>query len=392
MSRVFLNGSFTYLAGDGIVVVQTGPLTLYRFQCGNSASTEVGVVYHKSTDGGRSWPIRTQIISTTMFGVSIWFDQWTTGDAGTKIHIAYMDITSDDVVYRNLDTATDTISSAVVVFAGATFASGANANLSLTKDRGGYLYVGFDGDGGTEVGFYRSTDAGASFGARADLNEAASTDYYWLFPANLADSHDIWALFWDRSADELSLKTYDDSANSWSEVSIATGMIDVGLTTAKPQLSAVVRHSDGHLMVVAWSDRDTATADLKCWDITDDATITAKADVLTNINDCQCVHLFLSQITGALHVTYCGKGDGSETLPALTINQKRSVDGGASWGSEMAIWGTVGTTVSLLAGMPTSSFLHPMEMLIWQDNSASGGAFYYFELPSQAGRGIGRGM
>ncbi|MDP1675670.1 MAG: hypothetical protein Q8L88_02300 [Bacteroidota bacterium] len=303
-------------------------------------SANIDIYYVKSTDRGLTWSAPVGIkTGTNVCGVAVWYDGWTPGDSGTKIHVAYYEDTTDDVFYRYLDTASDTLGSEITVFAGAsaTYVN-ASACISITKARGGYIFVAFDIDGGTELGFYRSTDGGGTFGARTDVNEATS-DYYLLFPGNYADANDIDCIYWDRSANEISLKVHDDSANSWAETSIAASMVDLASTTAAPQFAGLVRDTDGHLILVAWSDADLLNSDLRCWDINGSGSITEKTNVVQNSTDDQAVcGIAMDTDNDYLYVFYLGKSDGSNTAyTSMSVNYKFSTDGGTTWSSEITL-------------------------------------------------------
>jgi hypothetical protein len=320
-------------SGQSTYLVKTPAAVLYDFYCNQGD----GVLYWvKSSDGGFTWtdPVSIKTIGSTNSGLGLWYDKWTPGDTGTKIHLWYFDSAADDVNYRSLDTASDTLGTEVVVFAGASTATAANTCISGTKAIGGNLYVAFDIDGGIETGFYRSTDAGASFGARTDVNEATS-DYYYLAPGYAADTQDILCIFWDRSANEISRKIYDDSANTWAETSIAASMTALTSATASPQFSIAVDDANNKILLAAWSATDTANADLRFWTI-DESTITEGTNVVLNSTDDQgmCA-IGLATDTTTIYVYYGGKSDGSETFPtAINIYYKTSTDGGTSWGSE----------------------------------------------------------
>jgi hypothetical protein len=144
-------------------------------------------------------------------------------------------------------------------------------------------------------------------------------------------------VYWDRTAAEISIKKYDDSGNSWGETSISGGMTSA---TSIMQMSAVVRHSDGHIIVAAWTGLDSGTLvdDLKVWDITlATPTITAKTDVITDTNDCAGVALFIDQNNDDLYCAYLGDEDGGETWQdTLTAFYKKSDDGAGTWGAQTA--------------------------------------------------------
>jgi hypothetical protein len=300
------------------------------------------VQWSKSTNGGITWTNPEAITASRSIGsVAVWFDKWTPGDTGTVIHIAYFEVAGNhDGYYRALDTATDTLGTEAVFFAGASLLNSADTCLSITKTRAGRIVIGMDGDGGTETVFTKSDDYPVTaFTAKTDFQEGTS-DYFILLPGNYADSNDVDCIYWDRSADEITLKTYDDSANNWTgvsaETSIAASMVDISSTTGGPQFSAAVRNSDGHAILLAWNAADTLNADLRCFDINGAASITEKTNVVQNSTDDQglCA-LAIDSANDDLYAFYAGKSDGSETFAtALNVYYKVSTDDGGTWGSE----------------------------------------------------------
>jgi hypothetical protein len=300
--------------------------------------TDGDLYYQRSANNGLTWESPVSINTGTVSLLAVWPEWETPGDTGTKIHIWIMETDADDVSYYNLDTATSTLSTVVVV---AALASGLGNNASTcisgTKSRGGNLYVAFDIDGGTETGFYRSTDGGANWGSRTDVNEATS-DYYLLAPGFAADNQDILCIFWDRSASELSRKIYDDSANTWAETSIATSMTSVGTTTCTPEFAITVDAVNSKIVLIAWSNRDTLHARLRAWKI-DESSITALTDVVSDSTDDQMMcALGMATDTNILYAFYGGKTDGSEIAgTSINIYYKTSSDAGSTWGSETVI-------------------------------------------------------
>ena len=340
-------------------VIKTTDEIVYSFYCDSTSN----IYYRKSTSRGLTWGDAVLVKSgTTAFHMlAVWFDKWTPGDSGTVIHIAYTETTNDDVIYRSLDTASDTLGSEVVVFAGAS-TSGTNICLSITKARGGNLLVAFDIDGGTEKGFYRSTDNGATFGARSDMTEGG--DYFLLAPGFAADNQDVLCIFWDRSASEISRKVYDDSADSWAETSISAGMTSVAAGTATAQFALAVDPTNSRLFVVAWTNRDTANADLLAWIVSESA-ITALTDVVTNSTDDQsnCT-ICRDSNSGKLTVFYAGKSDGSETIgTAVNIYSKESDDNGTTWSAEKQITTTARNYTGLFSCPVTAGWV-PFQVIV----------------------------
>lgn len=328
-------------------IVESGPNRYVFYRDGNA-----DLAYAKSADRGVTWA-ETVVHAGSYEHIGVWFDRWTPGDSGTVIHIWGMEGGANNVNYFSLDVATGSLGNGgtpIVVYDGASLSTFSNTvELSGAKSRGGNLYVAFDGDGGTEHGLYRSVDAGANWTARTSPVEGAFTsDKFLLYPGNEADNQDMWLVFWDSSASEISLKTYDDSANSYAEQSISGSMTDVATSTVRQQFSGTIRLSDSHLFLVAWNSRDVSTSDLKCWDINGSGSITAKTDVVTNADDCDAAGLALDH-REHLHCTYLGKADGSETAQtALTVNRKSSADGGTTWSAEYPVFDDFAADIQIL--------------------------------------------
>src|SRR3990167_2529272 len=320
--------------GSSDNIIETAGGDLYKFV----SEFDNDLYWIKSTNGGLSWSVPVSVIAGTITGVSCWYDRWTPGDAGNLIHIAVIDQVSNDIIYDSLNTSNDTLSGNVQVFNGVSLAGGSSSCVSITKAVGGNLYIAFDGDGGTETGLYRSTDGGATWASRSSPVETATTDYFSLFPGNESDNQDILIFYWDRSADEISLKIYDDSANTVSETSIATSMVDVAHSTVCSQFSGSVRLSDGLLFITAWSNRDTATAKLRAWSIGAAADITELTNVVSSSGDDQQACALSIDQDENIYVYYMGKSDGSETVgTSVGIYCKKSTNAGATWGSETQI-------------------------------------------------------
>ncbi len=288
------------------------------------------LVYQKTSDGGATWATAVSVKTGTLIKASIWYDKWTPGNAGTLIHIAYTESVGDDVLYRNLDTLDDSLSTEITVVDGASYTSGSWAEgvVDIVRARGGNLYIGFWGDAGGEFGFYRSTDTGATWTSRAQLADGNEADGILLMPGNETDEDDIWCIYWDRSADALSLKVYDNSGDSWSETSIASSMVDF---TVYYQMSAAPRHSDNHVILAAWSEIDAATADLKAWDIGSSSSITALTGIVTDLDASAQVAVFVNQQDDSIYVAYLKGGTWQAIVDAV---YKKSTDGGTTWGSE----------------------------------------------------------
>jgi hypothetical protein len=227
------------------------------------------VVFVKSTDGV-TWSNPTLVFAGTGTNLSVWYDRWSNISADL-IHCAYTESATDDTLYRTINTgSSDALSTQTVIFAGASTASG--GHLSITRAVGGNVYCKTVIDAGAEGGFYRLANAnvpnGAWDAARTVDEAIATTDMMILAPDyDAADNQDIMAIFWDASANEISRKLYDDSANTWSETSIATSMTEQAATTSFPHFAIAPDISNTRHILVAWSGVDILNADLRCWTV-----------------------------------------------------------------------------------------------------------------------------
>jgi len=315
-------------------IVQTPAGVLYIVYI----DTGSDVAFRKSTDGGFSWSNPVIIFAGTATAVSIWYDRWSNISAGL-IHVAYQESATDDTLYRTVNTeSSDALSTQTVIFAGASTATG--GHLSITRAVGGNVYCKTVIDAGAEGGFYRLPTANVPSGAwdvaRTVDEVIATTDMMILLPnLNAADTQDIMGIFWDASANEISRKLYDDSANTWSETSIAATMTDQAATVAFPHFAAAVDIANSQIVLVAWSVVDTLNADLRCWTITESAITEVTNVVLNSTDDQGLCAIAINSSSGHWFVFYGGASDGSETfLTSINIYYKGSTDGGTTWSPE----------------------------------------------------------
>lgn len=316
-------------------------------------TTGEDLVLWKTSDGGATWALVGTIDSANglLLCFALWYDRSTSGDSGTVIHIAYQGETTpgttrDGLWYKGFDTATDTFvagtNQRIINFSSETSGRGrTHRTIGIVKARGGYLYIGLASargaaGGGTDFFFYRSVDAGINWTARTDFIEDAGdtpNDFWILQPGNYADDQDIDCAYLDHSADEATLKVYDDSGNSWTETSIdATGYTLVG-SEKMTMAQASIRHSDGHMILAVCNQENNAAGDIEVYDINGAGSITAKANPVTN-KKLTGLGLTLDQNTDDIYVFYCDADDGSALVDVFYI---KSADGGGSWGSPVQL-------------------------------------------------------
>jgi hypothetical protein len=340
MADVTIDSSIASATARGIrTVVFSTELVGYTFYLDADGT----FVYRKSTDGGATWGSLVTINSVTNhIAFDVWFDQWA-GGSGTLIHLFYINTTNSDVFWRSLDTNGDTLGTERTAFNGITAVGGRGAFCSGTKTRSGYLYVAFDIDAGAEHGIVRSTDDGTTWSSNlATTFVEATVDQCILFPATgTGDDNDCWAIYQDASADSLTMKMWDSSAAAEVESSSMQTMVEnISDTTGQMGFSGSIK-SNGDLIVVSCSERDTATADMQVWEVTavnagNLTGITAKTNITTNIDDNYYPTVFIDSENN-IYVAYNGKSDGSETLGTTTkIYYVKSSDSGSTWGVEQS--------------------------------------------------------
>lgn len=338
--------------GGGVnYVVQTPTGVLYYVYC----DTGSDVAFRKSTDGGLSWSNPTVVFAGTITALSIWYDRWSDIAAGL-IHCAYTESATDDTLYRTINTeSSDALSTQTVIFAGVSTAAG--GWLSITRARGGNVYCTTVIDAGAEGGFFRLPNAnvpsGAWDAARANPEALATTDQAILVPGFAADDQDIMCMFIDASANEVSRYIHDDSANTWAETSISTGITEGAASVAFPHYAAAVDLTNSQILLVCWNAIDAANQDLLGWTVTESAiTAFTTTPVLNATDDCGLAGIGIDTSTGYWWVFYAGTSAGSETwLTSVNIYCKCSTDGGATWGAETRLT-TLAADITWLATCP----------------------------------------
>jgi hypothetical protein len=364
--------AFAQASGAGTnYIIQTPSGVLYCV----FIDSGIDVAFRKSTNGGLTWSAPTVVFAGTTTNLSVWYDRWSNISAGL-IHCAYTESGASDTLYRTINTeSSDALSTQTTIFAGTSQANG--GHLSISRAVGGNVYCKTCIDAGAEGGFFRLPNAnvpnGAWDAARTVDEALATTDQMILLPDyDAADTQDMLAIFWDASANEISRKLYDDSANSWSETSIATSMTDSAATTAFPNFAVAPDPTNTRHVLVAWSAIDTLNADLRCW-IVDSGSITEVTNVVLNsVDDQGLAAICIDTYNSTWWVFYGGKSDGSEThTTALNLYCKASTDSGSTWGPETQLTSTT-RDIGWLITVPRTLFpLATPPLVVFHNNIAN---------------------
>jgi len=287
--------------------------------------------FSRTTNGGADWS-DTQIDSGTgLRSCACWFDQETPGDSGTLIHVTWADSGDNAIYYRTIDISDGSQGTRRTVDAGVTVSTTHwNNRTAITKTVSGNIIVAFSTQ--SEIECYKSADLFATAGTDiADVFETTTEeDWLLLYPASTADDNDAVGIFWDRSANAISVKMYDDSGDSWTETAIASSMVDHAYYKT---MDAAVRHSDSHILLAAHNNYETATGDLMTWDITPNSiaspTVTAKTNVFTDQDDSSLCAVMINQQNDDVYVAYTY---GTDFEVDTEVLYKKSDDDMGSWG------------------------------------------------------------
>ncbi len=322
--------------------------------------------YVKTTDGGQTWSAGVKVNSeaaaaNAAYAFSCWFDKWTPGDTGTKIHIswAYRGGISTFFKYNYLDTATDTLGTQRSTDTGVN-GTASTYVTGITKARGGNLYALIRWNGGNQ--FYRSVDGGVNWVSRTAPTVTNPTAQPCLTPGNEADNQDIYGV-WAEGAN-LRLQFYDDSANTWT----TTAIVALGETLSSNIWNASIRESDNHTIVVA-RVVNGANWDLKAYDVSAGTTFAALTDGYTNeANHGNSGLGILITSTGTIYVAYSGIVGTTNA-----VAYRKSTDAGVTWSAAVRLdtAAAAGTVLGLSLSQPPapgSSRVYGM----WQETLIKG--------------------
>lgn len=299
-------------------LVWTNNNTAYLFFLNSSTNF---VSYTKTTDGGNSWGNVVDISngSGSIYRYDIYYDKWTSEKSGDLIHILINSIGDDDVHYNNLNTTDDQISSSSLVLNGIS-ASTVRNHIQIIRSRDGMLYAGGNIDGGGEIFFKNSSD-GVTWTSKSDYMELAN-DWVILSPGNELNPLDIWAFYWDLSANEISLKVYNSTSDSWNETvldSATDNSVYFGW-------DSVYRHSDNASILFYHNNHQVSTQDLRVMEVLNNTNYTIKQSVFNNNADPALVGAMINQQNDELYAAYIV---GSTTN--ADVYYKNSTNNANSW-------------------------------------------------------------
>jgi len=335
-----------------------------------SLGSEVNV--NDTDDGGATWTDNAVTSTHATMAMAAWFDRETPGDTGDKIHFAWLSDHTNDPYYCNFDLGTSTVGTVQLVSASGNVSSTAtNSRAAITKLQNGTIIAAYLSSSVSYNVCYTSTDEfDVDITLVGDVYETSAEDWCLLYPANV-DTGDAAAIYWDGSANQLSVKMYDATDTTWGDETTFGPTMAEGSVTIR-SYDAAVRHSDGHIILAAHSSYDQTGNDLLTWDITPDSlttpTITAKATIFENQTESGLAAVLINQQNDDVYVFY---GKGGTFNSSIDIVYHLSDDGLTTWETESAY--SEGTTdyKAIGSGRTISADGGRLQTSIFDDNAAN---------------------
>jgi hypothetical protein len=376
--------------GPSPTVVFTTNQTGYLFfvDAGND------LAYRKTTNGGTNWATPV-VIDNTLTGwttVSVWYDQWTPGDtSGTKVHIAAADNVTGDAYYTYLDTNGDTLKGSVVsVIPQTTFTAEANAAPSITKGRGGDLFL--TANFATTAGGYVYKSSDGSGNTWTNITpfgwSSVSLDQIQLLPLYI--DNDIIAIKAETTSNAIKYQVYDEFLDSWAGTWTNIGSLTEHATYDQ-WFSATVNKTNGNIYLSFNNYTNNAGNDLEFWSFSDSTRMfTKKTDIRSNsaqllspvpLVDENTGDVYVAYIEGQTNFVYNGMGVNSITY----IYYQKTMDGGDTWGSRQGVLTSdVGDDYKFLRGNISSTSRLFVAYYDDDDDDIWGTTIYSSSVPVEA--------
>lgn len=309
-----------------------------------SVDTGSNCVVASTTDGGATWsaPQNVDTVNTAdCIGISVWYDGWTPGltptsSTSTKIHIATIDTSVDDIYYTSLDTESDQISGTQLTMTQAATLTTAANYVSIARAGDSRLYVTVHD---TSDSFMLTCSANCH--TTANWSEIAATtntlaDDTPLLVA-LPATTTVMKILLDVSADDYLANIYNPTTGTWR----ATTTIDAAApdnTTYDAHFGATVDAINNKVYFVYAADvNDYVTQDHDVRSAVYDPvaqTWTSKTNVITNssggITDAKVAYDANSNTVFAIYTVRSTIG----TAATARTYFKTSTDGMTTWGPE----------------------------------------------------------
>jgi hypothetical protein len=317
-------------------VVFTSATVGYVFYI-DAGSNDYG--YATTTDGGATWSNAISMGDSPIVNWengAVWYDQWTPGDtSGTKIHIAAVNSTDDDIYYNYLDTSDLSTGSWVSAIDGTVYTAAGDGGPSIAKATDNAIFIsGFGTIGGSTSGAVASsTDSGATWGdtgftATSGLDD---DDNGQLLPLS---GGDVLFIMHDATQNKIISKEYDTADDTWkNELTI-----DASFSSSSSYdtlWGATLNKSTGDIYMTGNNDVADDAADLEAYKFTESSrTWSTLTEVVTNNPRLVGGTMAINQTTGDLFAMYQTGEISATSITSANIFYKKSTDGGVTWSGQ----------------------------------------------------------
>lgn len=286
------------------------------------------VVATKTTDGGATWGAVVPAEAGNATCMDAFFDRRIPGDAGTLIHVAWIDNTATSLRYAAFDILAGTWSVPVDIDGSASGAAAA-AVCFIAKNLAGGGWAGWAN--GTGSGGFKTADF-ATWEASGNPYESNAIDMTFGLHCSTGNTGDCRIAFGDLSAAEITVKTLTYSTDAVAE-SAAVQVNHLGGTGLAFDICTDL--TDGSSVIVGFNEFNAATADMLASRVPAGASPTpvALTNVLTDSAASGVAGVSVDPVSGAYEAYY---SRGTTLHSATKVFKKRSTDRGATWGLESA--------------------------------------------------------
>jgi hypothetical protein len=337
-------------------------------------------VYSKTTNGGTSWGAQVTVdAQTDCFGITVWYDQWTTGDYGSYIHIATLDTSQSSLWYNRLDTNTDTLlmgsaptSTSLSLSPQPTLSIGVNS-VSITKGTDGVLYmVTSDASASFVVSCSVTCNLASSWARTGTSFMDLANDFNLLIPLPSGSILLIDRSFTSPNANNIRSRVWNGStwSASWNvfDTAVPSQTYDVGM-------SAVVDQSTGDVLLVYAADNDNYTTldhDVRTAKYVS-GSWTLTAPLFTNsTRGLDSVAIARDTNLGTVYVAYSIRSTPA-TATTGNVYYATSTSAMSSWGSEQ---GPVNAAASDLFGLDLNIMNDERIYATWENPAAAQRGIY----------------
>lgn len=322
--RLSNNAALSYTTPNVNSIASSGSSIHVIWQDNRGGNWEI--YYRRSTNGGTTWENERRFTNNT--GAS--YDP-SISVSGSNVHVVWYDNHQGvpDIYYRRSTDGGNNFQSEVRISNNAgnswrpvIFSSGSLVHITWTDER----------DGNKEIYYRRSNDNGANWGTETRLTNNSAESSLNSVTASGSSVYVVWSD--TRDGDEIWFKRSTDGGVNWSSDTKLTN--NTGNST-EPSISV-----SGVNLQIAWRDFRDGNEEIYYKRSSDGGSSWGPDTRLTNDLN-QSFSPVISAQSSLIHVVWHDNRNGATNYE---IYYKRSVNGGASWGSDERLTNQVANSSS----------------------------------------------